>query len=849
MATLVPIPTTRVSTSFVRQRLLAQLQGDQLDVFRLQNQISTGRRISLPSEDAPAAQRAITLQRLIERKTQLSSNVDAGKSFLSATDRALADVATALGNIRGVALGAAGTTATDDERTEARAKVEQTINQLLSVANTRFRGRYLFAGSQTNVEPYARVGNAVKYSGNEKLVQNFSDLDVLFSTNAPGANVFGGVSDEVISGVDLKPQLSADTLLSSLRGGRGISPSGALQISDGTNSVIIDVSRAVTMGDVIRLIEENPPAGRTVSASISATGPAQGRGLTLQLDSSGGGNLTVKEVGSGKAASELGILNETGALTNPLVGSDVDPALLKTVRVDSLLGTKAHARLISAGSNNDLLIEAAANGASLNGVTVQFVTDASPGAEAANFAAGTLTIHIAAGASTANAVANAINAEGTFTARLDPTDTANPAQAGAAAVSAAATAVTAGGSGTTLDLASGIRVQNGGQSHTLDFSRVKTVEDILNVFNGSDAGLYAAMNADRTGIDVRSLLSGSDFQIGENGGSTATQLGLRTFTRDVRLNELNYGVGVPMNADDQVTITASQLAITTRSGATINVDLSAATTVANVISTINAATGSNVTAQPADGGGGIRLIDHTFGPTSLRVAQSGAAIPVPGGVAAHVEAPDFTITTRSGATFNIDVSGAATIGDAIDMINLATGGSVTASLATVGNGLQLTDNTVGAGQFTIAKVENSQAAEYLGLIPQGSTQASGASGALTGTDQHFLEPASAFTTLIRLSDALKTGDVNAMERAISQIDEDIRRATFARAEVGAREQALDLTQKNLEDEDVQLQSALSGEIDVDLVEAISNLTARQVSLQASLQTMGNILQLSLLDYL
>jgi flagellin-like hook-associated protein FlgL len=120
---------------------------------------------------------------------------------------------------------------------------------------------------------------------------------------------------------------------------------------------------------------------------------------------------------------------------------------------------------------------------------------------------------------------------------------------------------------------------------------------------------------------------------------------------------------------------------------------------------------------------------------------------------------------------------------------------------------------------------------------------------LAGTDQNFLEPASVFTTLIRLADALETGDINAMERAISQIDEDIRRATFARAEVGAREQALDLTQKNIEDEDVQLQSALSGEIDVDLVEAISNLTARQVSLQAALQTMGNILQLSLLDYL
>jgi flagellar hook-associated protein 3 FlgL len=122
-------------------------------------------------------------------------------------------------------------------------------------------------------------------------------------------------------------------------------------------------------------------------------------------------------------------------------------------------------------------------------------------------------------------------------------------------------------------------------------------------------------------------------------------------------------------------------------------------------------------------------------------------------------------------------------------------------------------------------------------------------GVLTGGETNFADSGSVFTTLLRLRDALTAGDVNAIERAITRIDDDINRATFARAEVGAREQALVITQRNLEDEDVELQGALSKEIEVDLVEAISNLTARQVSLQASLQVMGNMLQLSLLDYI
>ena len=53
-------PNTRISDLLISQRLLSQMQSDQQAIFRLQNQLTTGRRISLPSEDAPAALRAIT---------------------------------------------------------------------------------------------------------------------------------------------------------------------------------------------------------------------------------------------------------------------------------------------------------------------------------------------------------------------------------------------------------------------------------------------------------------------------------------------------------------------------------------------------------------------------------------------------------------------------------------------------------------------------------------------------------------------------------------------------------------------------------------------------------------------
>ena len=72
---------------------------------------------------------------------------------------------------------------------------------------------------------------------------------------------------------------------------------------------------------------------------------------------------------------------------------------------------------------------------------------------------------------------------------------------------------------------------------------------------------------------------------------------------------------------------------------------------------------------------------------------------------------------------------------------------------------------------------------------------------------------------------------------------------MSRAEIGSRTQTLGVISTRLTDENTQLSSSLSDETDVDLVQAISNLTAKQYSLQASLQTTANIMKLSILNYL
>jgi flagellar hook-associated protein 3 FlgL len=656
MSGFFPVPSTRSTNLLMQTRLIQQLDSNQVDLQKLQTQISTGQRISLPGEDPAAAQRAETIQSLLELKTQAQTNSKVAQSYLNATDTALSNVATLVTNVRSAALAAASDTASDTSRQAAAQQVDQAITQLLNTANQNFRGRYLFAGSESSAAPFTQTADGIVYNGNDGSINSYVDIGLAFGTNAPGSDVFGAYSANVQGSVDLNPSLTNDTPVSALNGGQGLSL-GSIEISDGSSKKVIDLSSANSVGDIIRLIDSNSPAGRTLTTTIN------GGGLTISIDAAGAGNLTIKDLPGGTTAKQLQVATPAlGVGVNPVVGGDLNPSLRLTTRLSDL-------------------------------------------------------------------------------------QTAAP-----------------------LDLASGLQIHNGGKTYTIDTSSAQTVEDLLNSINSSGANVLAQIDPSGTSLIVRSTLSGSDFSIGENGGTLATQLGIRSLDTTTALADLNHGNGV-----------------------------------------------------------------------------------------ASTTGTDFTIHRKDGTDLAIDTSSAATIADVLNLINNDANNQnpatrVVASLNPSGNGIQLFDgNTTGTDTLSVTQAFGSNAAVDLGLIPTGQTTASATSTAsgdtLTGTDNNPQEVSGLFNSLLRLKASLENFNRNDLSRATALLDQDFDRVTFARADVGARNQAIDTIQSQITDQVTQLKSNLSDDIDTNLPDAISQLTARQAALQASLQLAAQVFQTSLLNYL
>src|SRR5262245_2802772 len=528
-----PIPASRSTNLLEQTRLIQQFNSSQLELQKLQNAISTGRRITLPGEDPPAAQHGQTLTQLLALKGQAQTNIQVAQSYLNATDTSLSSVAALLNDVRAGALAANSDTSTDQSREAAREQVDQAITQLLNTANQNFRGRYLIGWSRSSGAPFTQTSDGVVYNGNDGSLNSFVDVGLPYATNAAGPDVFGTFSSEVQGIVDLDPALTADTPISALYSGRGVSL-GSIEIGDGTTKKVIDLSSAETVDDVAKLIEANPPTGRTLTVTVTNTG------LTIAIDAAGGGNLTIKDVAGGSTAKDLQIL--TPPLGNgiaPVVGGDLNPGL----RLTTLLA--------------DL-------------------------------------------------------------------QTAAP-----------------------LDLTSGLQITNGGQTYTIDTSAAVTVEDLLNTINHSQANALAEIAPSGDRLIVRSRLSGSDFSIGENGGTTATQLGLRSLTASTPLSDLNYGQGV-------ASIAGTDFTIHRKDGTDLAIDVSSAQTIGDVLNLINNDPNNQdpttqVVARLAAFGNGIELFDgNTAGTDTLSVtAQFGSDAAIDLGL---IPRGQTTATAVGGAT-------------------------------------------------------------------------------------------------------------------------------------------------------------------------------------------------------
>lgn len=170
----------RITNKMLSNNFLSDMQLNLQNLSKIQQQMSSTKNFSKPSDDPFNVVRSMQLQTDINANKQYKANITSALNFMNTTDTAFGQIGSMLGNVRDNLVKAGDAAYGSDERAKIADEVNQRVAQLAQQLNTSFQGDYIFAGTRGLSKPVMTVtddkGNiSIKYA--DKNGDELTDLD------------------------------------------------------------------------------------------------------------------------------------------------------------------------------------------------------------------------------------------------------------------------------------------------------------------------------------------------------------------------------------------------------------------------------------------------------------------------------------------------------------------------------------------------------------------------------------------------------------------------------------------------------------------------------------------------
>jgi flagellar hook-associated protein 3 FlgL len=187
----------RISTSQMSDAAAAAITQRQTDLFRTQEQINSGKRIMVSSDDPVGAAQVALARTALDDTNRWAANQSMARHALTLTEATLGSMGDALQNIRQTLVAGGNGVYDATQRAALAQDLGQRLSELVGIANTdNGAGGFLFSGFKDRIQPFTMSGTSVAYAGD----QGVRSLEVNSGTKMPvtqnGAddfmNIFNG---------------------------------------------------------------------------------------------------------------------------------------------------------------------------------------------------------------------------------------------------------------------------------------------------------------------------------------------------------------------------------------------------------------------------------------------------------------------------------------------------------------------------------------------------------------------------------------------------------------------------------------------------------------------------------
>ncbi|MFE4895588.1 flagellar hook-associated protein FlgL [Peribacillus butanolivorans] len=181
----------RVTQSMLTNNMLSNLSRSYEKMGKLQEQVSSQKKFSKPSDNPVAAMMGMGYRINLNQIQQYTSNISEATNWIDSTDDAISEAVSAMQRIRELTVQASNGTYEGEQLKNVAEEIKQLKEHLITLGDTQIGGKYIFNGQDTNVRPSSVKdgnGNTVYGTGDINL-EVFSGITLKINTD--GSKIFG----------------------------------------------------------------------------------------------------------------------------------------------------------------------------------------------------------------------------------------------------------------------------------------------------------------------------------------------------------------------------------------------------------------------------------------------------------------------------------------------------------------------------------------------------------------------------------------------------------------------------------------------------------------------------------
>ncbi|PLR83158.1 flagellar hook-associated protein FlgL [Bacillus canaveralius] len=180
----------RVTQSMLSNNTLRNLSNSYQRLGKYQEQLSSQNKISRPSDDPVIVFKGISYRSSVNDVEQYQKNIAEVNVWLENTEDALEKAGSSIHRVSELIIQANTGSVTDEDRQKIEDEIEEIKQQIISVANTKLSGKYIFNGSDIYNQPVNYNGTAITTAYNNDSIKIEVSAGIKLNANYLGSNIF-----------------------------------------------------------------------------------------------------------------------------------------------------------------------------------------------------------------------------------------------------------------------------------------------------------------------------------------------------------------------------------------------------------------------------------------------------------------------------------------------------------------------------------------------------------------------------------------------------------------------------------------------------------------------------------